>query len=603
MVMGFGASSHSLKCQAIVGALLAVWLGASAPVGGQQPSASVAGRVVAAARPDEPVPRAIVSVISSDARVRRSGITDNQGRFAIAGLPPGQYTVSASTPAFLTAVHGARRPGLPGTPIALSTGERVDGLILALVRGAAVSGTVRDADGAPMPNLHVTVLSTRAFSEQRVLSPFATHARTVTTNHRGTYRAYELPPGEYVILAMPPTQLSGERPVARPSTADVDATLALLERRTGAAPGSVVPNAPRRAYTQIFYPGTPLLSEAIRIAVDPGDNRDGLDFTFDMVPAATIAARIVWPAGLARNQLSVSIAPMDPTLTGDLSLTPQLDAGDGLTFAGVTPGRYQLIARAGSGPDAWASEEVLVNGSDISGITLVLQPTLTMSGRLVTGGGEPPPSLARTRVALTRSGLFRGILRDDQPGDTRSPVQSDNKAERPFTIAGIVPGVYSLSVVVPDGAAGAWWLESATAGGRDLLDVPLEFGASSGNIEDAILTLTDRRTGLTGRLQTPAGMPATDYFVIIFSADRAHWFAGARRTRAVRPATDGMFSTGELPAGAYFVAAVTDASPDEWPRADFLEQLAAFAVPVTVRAGETARQDLQLAAWPAPGRR
>jgi hypothetical protein len=110
-----------------------------------------------------------------------------------------------------------------------------------------------------------------------------------------------------------------------------------------------------------------------------------------------------------------------------------------------------------------------------------------------------------------------------------------------------------------------------------------------------VLTLTNRRTELTGRLQTPAGLPATDYSVIVFSADRAHWFSGARRTRAVRPATDGVFSVTELPAGAYLVAAVTDAYPADWQHAEFLEQLAAFAVSATVRAGEATRQDLQIA--------
>jgi hypothetical protein len=100
---------------------------------------------------------------------------------------------------------------------------------------------------------------------------------------------------------------------------------------------------------------------------------------------------------------------------------------------------------------------------------------------------------------------------------------------------------------------------------------------------------------LTGRLQTAAGQPAPEHFVIVFSADRAHWFPGARRTRAVRPGTDGMFAVTELPAGRYLVAAVTDVEADDWQRAAFLEQLAPASVSVTVADGETARQDLQIA--------
>jgi hypothetical protein len=179
-------------------------------------------------------------------------------------------------------------------------------------------------------------------------------------------------------------------------------------------------------------------------------------------------------------------------------------------------------------------------------------------------------------------------------GDMSSPRSVASDADGSFRIQTILPGTFSLTVSPPAALAG-WWLESATAGGRELLDTPLDFGTTLGSVDDAVLTLTNRRTELTGRLQTPAGLPATDYFVIVFSADRAHWFAGARRTRAVRPASDGMFSVEQLPPGRYLVAAVTDVIDGEWQRASFLEQLAAFAVPVAVSAGETTRQDLQIA--------
>jgi hypothetical protein len=63
----------------------------------------------------------------------------------------------------------------------------------------------------------------------------------------------------------------------------------------------------------------------------------------------------------------------------------------------------------------------------------------------------------------------------------------------------------------------------------------------------------------------------------------------------VRPASDGLFSVTELPAGSYLVAAVTDVATDEWQHPSFLEQLAPLSVPVTVTDGGAARQDLQIA--------
>jgi hypothetical protein len=251
----------------------------------------------------------------------------------------------------------------------------------------------------------------------------------------------------------------------------------------------------------------------------------------------------------------------------------------------------------------WANAEVTVAGADISGVLLILQPAISFGGRVVMDGRTTPPPPVRIllqppghgrsddpggRLQLTAMGvaLGSGLL---------SGAVANSRADGSFTVQGIWPGRFDLSVSLPSAAGSGWWLESAVADGRELLDMPLEFGTTLGTIEDAVLTLTNRRTEIVGRLQTPAGLPATDYSVIVFSADRAHWFSGARRTRAVQPATDGVFNVTELPAGAYLVAALTDLPSDDYQRASVLEQLAAFAVPVTVRAGETTRQDLQIA--------
>jgi hypothetical protein len=110
----------------------------------------------------------------------------------------------------------------------------------------------------------------------------------------------------------------------------------------------------------------------------------------------------------------------------------------------------------------------------------------------------------------------------------------------------------------------------------------------------AVLTMSDRHTELSGRLQTPTGQPASDVFVIAFSADRRMWGAGARRVRAVRPAVDGVFSIADLPPGDYLLGAVTDVDADEWQRPAFLEQLAPASIKITLGEGEKRVQDLRL---------
>jgi hypothetical protein len=77
--------------------------------------------------------------------------------------------------------------------------------------------------------------------------------------------------------------------------------------------------------------------------------------------------------------------------------------------------------------------------------------------------------------------------------------------------------------------------------------------------------------------------------------DRAQWFASSRHLRApVRAASDGRFTFTGLPAGAYYLAAVNDFEPNGWFSPEFLDQLIASAIKITVADGEKKVQDLRI---------
>src|SRR6185369_14880894 len=227
--------------------------------------------------------------------------------------------------------------------------------------------------------------------------------------------------------------------------------------------------------------------------------------------------------------------------------------GGRFTFSNVTPGEYTLQARAAirdqtgtaadtqfqgrggrggpggpGGPGGailqvmWASAMVSVGGQDVSGVSLNLQPGMTVSGRVEFQGGQPPADLSRVRVSITSRGSQGFEI------GARPPTQTD--ASGRFTLTGIAPGQYTLAatlmgaapaVVAAVGAGGAaaggvaaagrgaaaggggaggrggaggaagtaatagrgaagaqgtgqWTLKSAVINGRDVLDFPLD---------------------------------------------------------------------------------------------------------------------------------
>ena len=107
----------------------------------------------------------------------------------------------------------------------------------------------------------------------------------------------------------------------------------------------------------------------------------------------------------------------------------RVDGSGQFTFRDITPGQYTLQARAvvrrtdtaeaarGAGPGRgglgpvppnqiaqvlWASTDVAVNGQDISDIQLVLQPGMTVAGRVeFRGDGAPPTDMSGVRLSLS----------------------------------------------------------------------------------------------------------------------------------------------------------------------------------------------------------
>jgi hypothetical protein len=586
-------------------------------------TARIAGRVVADAAGGGPIHRAIVTLSGGGMTFVHTAVSDDLGQFEFASLPAGRYVLKAAKGAYITTEYGAKRPGRPGIAIAVGDAQQVTDLMLRLPRGAVISGLVTDGRGAPARNLQIGILPALSASVPKYTGEPAT---TATTDDRGAYRAFGLLPGAYFVVAGPRNFEATRNSTVSMSDAAVDAALDALRREYGSAASggsALVPAAPPQessaGYGPVFYPGTPVVADAMIVRVKAGEELSGVDITYVPTPMANISG-IVTNAYGPMPALAVAINPVGlqigSTRGYDPVTWPRLlrnNATGEFMFQNVPPGRYTVAVqsttavslppigggRAGAATPVersptllWATADVTVAGADVSSLALSLRPAMRVSGRVVFDGVStaPPADFRSLSVNLVTTasagrvvyGMFTTV------GLTLVPP-TQVRADGTFESPGLLPGGYRVSSVPPSG----WRLRSAVLDGRDVLDVPLDID-SDRDRSGLVLTYTDRRTELTGMLQAATGAPASDYFVIVFPADRGLWRPDSRRVQIARPGTDGRYSIRDLPAGEYLLAALTDVDPSDLEDPAFFEPLAAAAVKIKLAEGETTRQDVRL---------
>jgi hypothetical protein len=614
-----------------------------------------------------PVRRAQVT-LSGGGRGGRSTLTNDDGRFSFVALPAGQFTLNASKPGFATTAYGAKRPGRQGTPIQLADGQVIDNAHISLPRGAVITGMVLDEHGEPSPNTPVrayrTVLQNgeprlqsagqdqtddRGIYRVFQLLPGEYLVSAVPRNTNTSDMSRQLEAQLEPLLQQ--VQASGG-PEAFLGVVAPGAMSGALGEMVGGGRGEQLmariealqqqllqqPDQPT-GYAPVYYPGTTSPMEAGKVTLDAGEERAGVDFHLQLVPTArvegqTIGAEAIPPGSQVTLRTAVY---MGTSNAPGLGTSGTRIGGDGtFAFQNVVPGEYRLLARVpvrdvpsidengqatlqgGRGGRAfigrgrggpisqvlWAASDISVNGQDLTGLTLLLQPGLTLSGRLAfeSTTGQPPQDLSIGRVNVSPI--------DAQTVGGMTAQQVDALGN--FSVTGIVPGRYAVTANMGGGgrgrgsagtgqAAGAptqanvsWNLKSAVLNGWDVLDFPLTVEPGQ-NLSGMVVTFSDRTQELTGTVQDALGRPTADYTIVLFPADNRYWVPRSRRIRSTRPSTGGTFSFRGFPAGQYRLSAVVDAEPGEWFDPAFLSQVVPASMLVSIGEGEAKVQDIRLA--------
>src|SRR5688572_11721544 len=120
---------------------------------------------------DDPVPHAIFELRSESSSVEPLyAASQSDGRFLFRNVPPGRYVLLATKNGYLPAELGQKNPTARGAPIVFASGQQLQGVRLAMMPTAAITGQIMDRLGQPMPGSTVQLLKPQFQDGRRTMA-------------------------------------------------------------------------------------------------------------------------------------------------------------------------------------------------------------------------------------------------------------------------------------------------------------------------------------------------------------------------------------------------------------------------------------------------
>jgi hypothetical protein len=573
----------------------------------------IAGQVIDS-QSGKPIPDTLVAL--TNLRLGLGGVgstpfaivvmTDSQGRFYFANVAAGTFTIAGLKTGY------SRIAGVPGAGamIELADGERVTNAVVRLLKTGTMSGTLRDETGDPVVGTSV-YLARRVIIDSR---PELETADVATSDDRGMFRFANQPAGDYLLCACRRDPIPFDQTLLTTLATQPLHLLSLAGKALRLGADVVSLDDSLRTYARAFYPNSRSAARATIVTLASGEDRMNLDITVPLVRAARVTGRVIG----AQSPLTASsiflMAADEVAFGGITALSPMLVQPDGrFDFANVAPGQYRLVvshresgARGGGAPSGsalrfvgsrgtpiptggrgqplldepplWADEVITVPDRSTVVVDVTLQRGVRVTGKIEVVGAPPTPPPAPTGA----NAPFRAVTLSNL--EVRSLFQLGLTDGRTFSVFGGAPGKYFLFVFAPGLS-----VRSATVGGQDITDLPLELG--SRDLNDVVITLTSepRATLVVNTPPPMAGEPRPDHVLLVFPSDRRYWAfpsTAGMRYSAVPLTAKGTATIANLPAGTYFVLLVPPHESVDWMEPTRMEALSRRAQAVTVVEGE-----------------
>jgi hypothetical protein len=268
-------------------------------------------------------------------------------------------------------------------------------------------------------------------------------------------------------------------------------------------------------------------------------------------------------------------------------------SGFNFEFPHVLPGDYVIQAMQYWGdvtgalsPTEFTAQALTVGDEDVAGVVVPTGVGSTVTGRMVAEkGGRPAVTGAWLRVMAADP--------DYEPASMLPrPWATVINTDLSFRISGLTGPLRFTST---PGLSTMYWLKHADMGGINVADQPATFGRRDETNTYIEIVLAEDGAVVSGRVVDGRKQSAGSYVVAVFPTAREHWYNESRYIRLARPDEQAQFTTGMLPPGEYWVAAVDALEDTAIQDPEVLQRLMDVGRRVTLSPGQKMTTELPLA--------
>lgn len=491
-----------------------------------------------------PVAAASVKLVRGDKDVR-SAVSDAQGRFRFEGVAGGEYRLSVRRDGYMDLAW--HQPG--GQPFAVSAAGNPVRLNVELIPRASLTGRVLSPAREPLKGVMVGMR--RLWHRHWVFQ--------TVSGDGGVFRFERMEPGTWILAALPSASFQSSD--SKSSVKPLDPPPAEDGQRMG--------------WAWTYFPGSIDLPGAERIVLRPGASLEGYDIRLRTVPVRRVSGVVLNDDGKPLPNAGLTLSDVANSAGGGFTTA---DARGLFTFDAVQEGDWRIGAQSPAAtPRLRGFTDVRVGRLDISGIEVRVAAPFPVKGFVERQ--EPRDREGKRKVTaiylLPESGFvdFENSTFHEQDGS--------------FVFERVYAGRYR---VLPAGHVPDYYVASIWYGGRNVTTQPFD-------IVQPPLPLRIVYNSGAGRVSGTVEKGAGAWAVLIPEDEAlrdAHQFI-----RRARCDEHGRFHHDSVRPGGYYAFAFDgEVEVENLENPELVRRLAASAVRVEIRAGETAQLELRPQPWP-----